>query len=148
MQTFCRPYFVLLPVLSLHGAITIWFDVKENSECSSWQSPFCSDEWIGRNLLKWMNPLKLRSKLGLRRNPLKITNPLVISICSQKEYPYPSHIHELHIHDLRWLVAFDQIRPETFLLTATFRGVLSCRRSLATTDLYCSYCQLDYKRTS
>ena len=64
------------------------------------------------------------------------------------EYPYPSHIHELHIHGLRWLVAFHQIRPETFLLTATSVAcslVAGLLRPLTCTALIVSY---DHKRTS
>lgn len=111
-----------------------------------WQVRVFWNEWAGRNLLKWMNPLKLRSELGSAEIPWR---QLILWWSMHiLEYPYPSHIHELHIHGLRWLVAFHQIRPETFLLTATSVAcslVAGLLRPLTCTALIVSY---DHKRTS
>ena len=106
-------------------------------------------------MLKWMDWQKfvemnespeIKIRVGLGWNPLKTPNTLMFNICSLKEYPYPSHTHELDIQDLRWLVALHQIRPETFLLTATSVAcslVAGLLRPLTCAALIVSY---NYKR--
>ena len=69
----CRTFSWILS-FSCENELTPWYFCMITAKflCSKgiwmfimqWQVHVCWNEWIGRNLLKWINPLKLRSELG------------------------------------------------------------------------------------